>query len=100
MVSREFVFKINKRFDSLIWLWVVRYFYTRRGHIIGELNGDQEQACQARKKKKWNLFPLWGLQFYKLSKCFLTCLDENFEYRLIDHLNLNELIFSLFNIKL
>ena len=34
MVSGGFIFKINKRFDSLIWPSVVRYFYTRRDNII------------------------------------------------------------------
>ena len=38
MVSGRFNFKINKRFDSLSWSSVVRYFYTWRGCIIGELN--------------------------------------------------------------
>ena len=36
MVSGRFNFKINKRFDSLSWSSFVRYFYTRRGYIIGE----------------------------------------------------------------
>ena len=35
MVSGRFIFKINKRFDSLIWSSVVRVFYTRRGYTIG-----------------------------------------------------------------
>ena len=52
MVSGRFNFKINKRFDSLSWSSVVRNFYTRRGCIIGELNEEQEQAWQARKKKR------------------------------------------------
>ena len=43
MVSRMINFKTNKRFDSLSWSWVVRYFYTRRGYIIRELNEEQEQ---------------------------------------------------------
>ena len=34
MVSGGFIFKINKRFDSLIWPLVVRYLYTRMGNII------------------------------------------------------------------
>ena len=38
MVSGRFNFKINKRFDSLIWSSAVRDFYTRRDCIIGELN--------------------------------------------------------------
>ena len=42
MVSWRLNFKINQKFDSLTWLLVVRYFYTRRGYIIGELNGEQE----------------------------------------------------------
>ena len=52
MVSGRFNFKINKRFDSLIWSLFVRDFYTRRDCIIGELNEEQEQAWQARKKKR------------------------------------------------
>ena len=52
MVSGRFNFKINKRFDSLSWSSVVRYLYTRRGYIIGELNEEQEQAWQDRKKKR------------------------------------------------
>ena len=52
MISRRFNFKINKRFDSLIWSLVVRDLYTRRGCISGELNEEQEQAWQARKKKR------------------------------------------------
>ena len=34
MVSGRFNSKINKRFDSLIWSSVVRYFYARRVYII------------------------------------------------------------------
>ena len=52
MVSGRFNFKRDQRFDSLIWSSVVRDFYTRRGCIIGELNEEQEQAWQARKKKR------------------------------------------------
>ena len=51
MVSGRLNFKINKRFYSLICSSVVRYLYTRRGYIIGELNNEQEQAWQAQKKK-------------------------------------------------
>ena len=35
MVYGRFNFKINKRFDSLIWSSVVRYFDKMRGYIIG-----------------------------------------------------------------
>ena len=52
MVSGRFNFRINERFDSLSWSSVVRDFYTRRDCIIGELNEEQEQAWQARKKKR------------------------------------------------
>ena len=52
MVSGRFNFKINKRFDSFSWSSAVRDFYTRRDFIIGELNEEQEQAWQARKKKR------------------------------------------------
>ena len=44
MVSRLFNFKINKRFDSLIWSSVVRDFYTSRGYIIGKISEEQDQA--------------------------------------------------------
>ena len=43
MVSRRINFKTNKSFDALSWSLVVRYFYTRRGYIIRELNEEQEQ---------------------------------------------------------
>ena len=46
MVSRKLSFKINKRFDLLIWSSVVRYLYTKRDYIIGELYEEQEQAWQ------------------------------------------------------
>ena len=52
MVYRRFNFKRNKRFYSLSWSSVVRNLYTRRGYIIGELNEEQQQACQAQKKKR------------------------------------------------
>ena len=52
MVSGRFTFKINKRFDSLSWSLVIRYLYTRRGYIIGELNEEQYQAWQALKKNR------------------------------------------------
>ena len=42
-------FKINRRFDSLIWSSFVRYLYTSRGYIIGGLNEEQEQAWQSKK---------------------------------------------------
>ena len=51
VVSGRFDFKINKRFDSLSWSSVVRDLYTKRTYIIGELNEEQKQAWQARKKK-------------------------------------------------
>ena len=41
IISGKFKFKINKRFDSLSCSSVVRYFFTRRGYIIGELNEEQ-----------------------------------------------------------
>ena len=41
MVSGRFIFKIDNRFDSLSCSSVVRYFFTRRGYIIGELNEEQ-----------------------------------------------------------
>ena len=51
LVSGRFDFKINKRFDSLSWSSVVRDLYTRRGYILGELNGKQDHYWQASKKK-------------------------------------------------
>ena len=52
MVSGRLIFKINKRFDSLSCSSVVRYLYTRRGYIIGELYGDQDQAWKTQNKRK------------------------------------------------
>ena len=56
MVYGRFNFKIDKRFDSFNQSLVVRYFYTRRGYIIGGLNEEQEQDWQALKKKMQTLF--------------------------------------------
>ena len=52
VVSGRFDFKRNERFDSFSWSSVVRDLYTRRGYSIGELNEEQEQARQARNKKR------------------------------------------------
>ena len=52
MVSERFIFKINNRFDSLGYSSFVRYFYTRRSYIIGELNEEQEQAWQAQNNER------------------------------------------------
>ena len=52
VVSGRIDFKRNKRFYSLSWSSVGRDLYTRRGYIIGELNEEQEEAWQARKKKR------------------------------------------------
>ena len=52
MVSGGLNLKRNNMFDSLSWSLVFRYIYTKRGHIIGELNEEQEQAWQAQKKKR------------------------------------------------
>ena len=52
MVSGRFNLIINKRLDSLSWSSVIRNLYTKRDYIIGELNGEQEQAWHARKKKR------------------------------------------------
>ena len=52
MVSGRFNFKINNSFDSFSWSSVVRYLYTRRGYIIGELNEEQEQDWKVQKKKR------------------------------------------------
>ena len=35
MVSGRLVFNRNKMFDSFSWSYFYRYFYTRRGYIIG-----------------------------------------------------------------
>ena len=42
MISGRFNFKQNKRFDSLSFSSVVRYLYTMRGCIIGEINEEQD----------------------------------------------------------
>ena len=52
VVSGRLDLKRNKRFDLLNWSSFVRYLYTRRGYIIGELNEEQEQAWKARKKNR------------------------------------------------
>ena len=52
MVYGRLNFKINKRFDSLSWSSVVRGLFTRRGYIIGELNGEQEQDWKAQNNKR------------------------------------------------
>ena len=52
MVSGRFVFKRNKRFDSLSWSLFVVDLYTSRDHINGYLNEEQDQDCQARKKNR------------------------------------------------
>ena len=36
-------------------------------------------------------FSFRGFQFYQLTKAFLNCLNEQVEYSLSDHINLNEL---------
>ena len=90
MVSRSLVFKINKRFDSLIWLPVVRYLYTKRGDIIGYLRGNKSRLVKRERRRSRLPFSLQGFQLYELTKCFLTCLNEIVEYSLCDHINLNE----------
>ena len=52
MVSGRFNFKKDKRVDSLSGISVVRDMYTRRDNNIGELNKEQDQDSQERKKKK------------------------------------------------
>ena len=52
MASGGLNFKINQRFDSLIWSSFVRYLKTSRGYIIGEINLEEEQAWKSRKKKR------------------------------------------------
>ena len=39
-------------FDSFSCSLVVRYLYTRRGYIIGEINEKQEQTWKSQKKKR------------------------------------------------
>ena len=64
MVYGRFIFKINKRFDSLSWPSFVSDLHTRRSYIIGQLNEEQDQSWQARKKKRYTpLFP-FGFLFY------------------------------------
>ena len=62
MASRGFIFKRNKRFDSLSRSSFVRYLHTRRGFIIGEFNEEQDQAWKARKKKRYTPHFYSGLQ--------------------------------------
>ena len=52
MLSGRFNFKSKNMFDSFSCSLVVRYLYTRRGYIIGEINEKQEQACQSQKKNR------------------------------------------------
>ena len=52
MVYGRLNFKRNNRFDLLSWSSFVKYFYTRRGYIIEELNEKQDQAWQAQKNKR------------------------------------------------
>ena len=51
MVSGRFNFKINKRFDSLIYSLVVRYLYTRRV-FFREIYEEQDQGWKAQNKKR------------------------------------------------
>ena len=44
MVYGRFNFKINNGFDSLIWSYVVKYLYTKKVYISGELNQEKYQA--------------------------------------------------------
>ena len=67
MISVRFKFNQNKRSDSLICSLVVRYFYTRRGYIIGELNEEQDQAWQVQKKKRYT--PC-SLIFFPILLCY------------------------------
>ena len=76
MLSGEFNFKINSRFDSLSCSLVVRYLYTNRFYIIGSLNEEQEQAFQERNKKRQTPFFSSGFQFYYVTKGLLTRLNE------------------------
>ena len=41
MVSGRFNLKVKNGFDSLSCSLVVRYLYTRRGYIIGELDEER-----------------------------------------------------------
>ena len=52
MVSRRFNLKRNNGFDEFNWSYVVKYLYTRRVYIIGELNEEKEQALQAQNNKR------------------------------------------------
>ena len=75
LVSGRFNLKINKRFYSLSWSSVVSDLYTRSVYITVELNGEQEQAWQAQKKKRWTPFSPLGFSIYKITKGFLSCLN-------------------------
>ena len=63
MISGRFNFKVKKRFNSLSCSLVVRDLYTRMGYVIGELNEEQEQAWQARRKKRQTPFFPLGFSF-------------------------------------
>ena len=59
MVCGRFIFKGNKRFDSLSWSEVVRYFYTRNGKIIGGIErGTRAGLASAKEEVVDSLFPL------------------------------------------
>ena len=64
MVYGRFNLKQNKRFDSFSWSSVVRGFYTKKGYMIEELNEEQDQAWQIRKKKR--LTPFFASGFFSL----------------------------------
>ena len=60
IVSGRFNFKRNKSFDSLRWLLFVRYFYTRRGYIIGELISNNIRFSKRKRRRGRLPFPLQG----------------------------------------
>ena len=47
--------------------------------------------ASAKEEEVDSIFPSRVFQFYLVTKGFLTCLNEQFKYSIIDHLNLNEI---------
>ena len=66
MVSGRFNFKINKRFDSLSWSYVVRYLYTMKGYVIGELNEVQDWLGKRKIRRGRLPFPFGFFRFIRL----------------------------------
>ena len=77
MVSVGLNIKRKKRFDSLSWSLVVRYFYTRRGYILFENYMRNKSRLGKRERRRGRLpFSLQIFQFYYVIKGVLTCLNK------------------------